>query len=151
MIALVIDENLRLILKPSKGSAVYDPIAVALEGRSKIVLGLRVAASSRLKAACGVGRENFRLCIFEESSIGHGSLCSFEAIVGRPRVSKPVKEKVLDPIARPTPFRAYDRRESGLPNWAIFQSGSLRLVDNFMEKPWICHLVPSMSHSVKYL
>ena len=49
IIALVFDEDLRLVLEAAEGAGMDDPVAVALEGRAKgaFLLGHKAAACAR--------------------------------------------------------------------------------------------------------
>ena len=53
IVALVLDEDLRLVLQAAEGLAVHDPVAVALEDGAQRVLGFVEAADTR--AATGGG------------------------------------------------------------------------------------------------
>jgi hypothetical protein len=61
VVALVVHEDLRLVLEPAEGGAVDDAVAVALEGHAErvLVLGMHAAAGGR--AVDGVGREELLL------------------------------------------------------------------------------------------
>src|SRR3546814_6589311 len=55
VVALVIDEDLRLVLQAAEGGRVDDPVAVALERRAVGRLGFRHEPAARLVGAGGEG------------------------------------------------------------------------------------------------
>src|SRR6202012_2507339 len=60
VIALVIDEDLRLVLQPPEGSRMDDAVAVALEGTARAVLGLLVQAAATCPRQGRIGCERLR-------------------------------------------------------------------------------------------
>ena len=56
MVALVVDEDLRLVLQPPKGVGVDDAVAVALERRAERIVRLGVDAPARGRRIGGIGR-----------------------------------------------------------------------------------------------
>ena len=57
MVALMGDEDLRLVHQPAEGDGVDDAVAVALERRSGRALGFRVEPAAGLFGPCGEGRQ----------------------------------------------------------------------------------------------
>jgi hypothetical protein len=60
VIALVIDEDLRLVLEAAERNRVNDPIAIALERRSGRAFRFRVKTTACMLSFGGVGRERRR-------------------------------------------------------------------------------------------
>ena len=56
MVALVVDEDLRLVLQPAEGVGMDDAVAVALEGRAERIVRLGVEAPARRGRIGGIGR-----------------------------------------------------------------------------------------------
>src|SRR5690606_634033 len=56
MVALMGDENLRLVLQATKGGGMDDAVAVALEGRARRAFGFRVKTAARAHRVAGIGR-----------------------------------------------------------------------------------------------
>src|SRR6516165_3823782 len=57
VIALVIDENLRLVVQPPEGSGMQDAVAVAGEGRAGRARWLRHKPPAALAGICGIRRK----------------------------------------------------------------------------------------------
>jgi hypothetical protein len=57
MVALVIDEHLRLVLETAERGAVHDPVAVALERAAQPALRLRVTAAPAPLRIARMGRQ----------------------------------------------------------------------------------------------
>src|SRR6185437_5901268 len=57
VIALVIDEDLRLVLQAAKSRRMDDPVAVTLEDRAGRTLGLGVEPAAAFFGAAGIGGE----------------------------------------------------------------------------------------------
>ena len=55
MVALVADEDLRLVLQPAEGVGMDDAVAVALEGRAERIVRLGVDAAARSGRVGGIG------------------------------------------------------------------------------------------------
>ena len=60
VVALVVDEDLRLVFEPAEGGRVDDAVAVALEGRPVGVFGLGMLAPAAVAAGHGVRRQHWR-------------------------------------------------------------------------------------------
>jgi hypothetical protein len=132
VIGLVVHEHLGLVLEPPERGAVNDPVAVPLERRAEPVLRLGVAPPARARARAGVRSEKAPLPFFEKAPIGHRTNPRFEATPCAREMSKRAwqKEKRAETSFEVRPlFRAYDRRELGLPNRALSRLESIRLVD----------------------
>src|SRR5688572_31347023 len=59
------NKHLRLVLEPSEGLGVDDPIAIALERRTNRVLGLLVDAALAVSALRGLRRQDLALSLLE--------------------------------------------------------------------------------------
>ena len=55
IVALVVDENLGLVLQPAEGRAMDDPVAIALEGATGRALGLGMQAAATPLRLTGIG------------------------------------------------------------------------------------------------
>jgi hypothetical protein len=95
VVALFIDEHLRLVHQPPKRRAVHDPVAVALVARTPQVLRLRVRSPARGVAECGGGRQLaaltgllglaiVRLCARHHAALEN--LVDLEPVTGAPRL-----------------------------------------------------------------
>ncbi len=74
IVALVVDEYLRLVFQAAEGGRVQNPIAVALESGAVFGLVIEVGAPLGVLAAHTVGSERFVLQLFEHGTVEvHGS------------------------------------------------------------------------------
>src|SRR5262249_19025149 len=71
VVALVVHEDLGLVLEPAERARVDDAVAVALERHAEGVLGLRVPAAARVAAPHGVRGERGGLPRFEVGPARH--------------------------------------------------------------------------------
>ena len=69
VVALVVHEDLRLVLEAAEGRGVDDAVAVALVAACEVVLRLRVAAPAAVRAAHPVGREGAFLALLQRATI----------------------------------------------------------------------------------
>ena len=69
VVALVVDEDLGLVLEPAEGRAVDDAVAVALVARAQRVLLLRVAAAAASALRMRVRREPLVLPAFLRETV----------------------------------------------------------------------------------
>jgi hypothetical protein len=76
MIARPIKEDLRLVFEPPEGTAVDDPVAVALKSSAELVQILGMRAPPRGRAALRAGRQMTRLALLQiKSASRHAPKC----------------------------------------------------------------------------
>jgi len=69
VVALVVDEHLRLVFQPAEGGRVQDAVTVSLEGGAVFGLVIEVGATLCVLAAHTVGGERLVLELFEHRTV----------------------------------------------------------------------------------
>ena len=101
VVALVVDEDLRLILQLAEGAAVDDPVAVALIGGTQVVLDFRRGAPARIRCFAGVRGEEVALAL--EVVLPPAKACRGHAASASARSERAAAAGSLEPVsARPT-------------------------------------------------